>query len=91
MAPYCTADMIEMYCKLLGVDSINSDTLLAYAEAEDHEKLNPVLWKQYDLSEIATAVTGNTETGKFIKTLSAKLGALAAAKGEYSNNKRKLS
>lgn len=84
---YATADQIKKYCKLLEVD-LNDQVLLDYAEGEENDKLNPVLIQQYSLTDIQAMVTAQNSSGKFIQTLSAKLGALAAAKAVYTSTKK---
>lgn len=87
MAPYCTIDQLRSYCKLLDVET-SETVLLNYAIGEENDKLKPALTKQYDLSEIQTMVTDATDSGEFIQVLSAKLGALAAARAEFTDAKR---
>jgi MinD-like ATPase involved in chromosome partitioning or flagellar assembly len=84
---YSTAIQIKKYCKLLEID-LDDAVLIDYAEGEEKDKLNPILLKQYSLTDIQTMVTSATESGKFIQILSAKLGALAAAKAVYTSTKK---
>ena len=86
---YATADMIREYALRIDNDAGSgfSDTqLVDYADGEDALTINPILRKQYDLSEVAGS--------EFVKRLSAKCGAKAAMEALYGSNpqdKAKLS
>ena len=85
---YATADMIRAYALRITNDTsgLTDAQLVDYADGEDALTINPILQKQYDLTEVAGS--------EFVKRLSAKCGAKAALKalyGEHPSEKAKLS
>ncbi|MCE7699600.1 MAG: hypothetical protein K8E24_012590 [Methanobacterium paludis] len=82
---YSTADQIRRYAPGIEEDDFTDTELVGYADSQDALIINPILLKQYDLSEV-------TETGT-VKELSAMCAAKAAMKslyGEHPQDKARL-
>ena len=74
---YSTAAQIRKYAERIGDQKTDAE-LEDYANTEDKLVINPILQKQYDLTEI--------KDSEFVKDLSAKCGAKAAMKALYGAN-----